>query len=325
MLIGRPEDEQAAIADPGELPRDRRRRRRQQARRGAVPGEAQRRLLADADRRVLLLGDRPLLPPVLEHVLGEPVHELVALQQPEGRQADHSSGSTSPTTAKRESMSQRGAGADHRGRAVGVAVRARLLRPGRRQPRRTSRSGPTRTRGFYREPAGLSTMSDDGPRTASARRASAAVLALRAAPARARAADAAGSSRSSSSHHEHPARQSGARSASAPLASPEALAAEEQRMGLDRPLPERYWTSSPAPSQGDFGRSFKTERPVATDLADRLPATLELALLATLPGAAWSASRSASSPRSSATRSIDHVGAQRSRRSRRRCRSSGSA
>jgi peptide/nickel transport system permease protein len=34
--------------------------------------------------------------------------------------------------------------------------------------------------------------------------------------------------------------------------------------------------------QGDFGQSFKTERPVASDLADRLPATLELALVATI-------------------------------------------
>ena len=34
--------------------------------------------------------------------------------------------------------------------------------------------------------------------------------------------------------------------------------------------------------QGDLGTSFKTERSVATDLADRLPATLELALAATL-------------------------------------------
>jgi peptide/nickel transport system permease protein len=67
-----------------------------------------------------------------------------------------------------------------------------------------------------------------------------------------------------------------------PLASPQALAAEEHRMGLDRPLPERYWTFLTGAVQGDFGTSFKTERPVASDLGDRLPATLELALLATV-------------------------------------------
>jgi peptide/nickel transport system permease protein len=67
-----------------------------------------------------------------------------------------------------------------------------------------------------------------------------------------------------------------------PLATPAALAAEEQRMGLDQPMPERYWGFVSGAVQGDFGESFKTERPVASDLADRLPATLELALVATL-------------------------------------------
>src|SRR5215207_11780713 len=48
-----------------------------------------------------------------------------------------------------------------------------------------------------------------------------------------------------------------------PLASPEALAAEERRMGLDRPLAERYGTFVTGAVQGDLGMSFKTERPVA--------------------------------------------------------------
>jgi peptide/nickel transport system permease protein len=67
-----------------------------------------------------------------------------------------------------------------------------------------------------------------------------------------------------------------------PLASKQALAAEEHRMGLDRPLTARYWTFVSGAVHGDFGTSFKTERPVASDLGARLPATLELALLATL-------------------------------------------
>ena len=67
-----------------------------------------------------------------------------------------------------------------------------------------------------------------------------------------------------------------------PLASEQALKAEEHRMGLDRPLLERYQTFVTGAVQGDFGTSFKTERPVAADLGDRLPATLELALLATV-------------------------------------------
>ena len=65
------------------------------------------------------------------------------------------------------------------------------------------------------------------------------------------------------------------------LASPEAVAAEETRLGLDQPMPERYWNFASGAVQGDFGLSFKTEQPVAADLADRLPATMELALLAT--------------------------------------------
>jgi peptide/nickel transport system permease protein len=67
-----------------------------------------------------------------------------------------------------------------------------------------------------------------------------------------------------------------------PLASKRALAAEEHRMGLDRPLTARYWTFVSGAVHGDFGTSFKTEQPVASDLGQRLPATLELALTATL-------------------------------------------
>jgi len=67
-----------------------------------------------------------------------------------------------------------------------------------------------------------------------------------------------------------------------PFASPAALAAEEKRMGLDRPLEQRYWDFVSGAVRGDLGMSFKTERPVAEDLADRLPATIELALAATL-------------------------------------------
>jgi peptide/nickel transport system permease protein len=67
-----------------------------------------------------------------------------------------------------------------------------------------------------------------------------------------------------------------------PFASPAALKAEEHRMGLDRPLSTRYWHFLSGAVQGNLGESFKTERPVASDLGDRLPATVELALAATL-------------------------------------------
>lgn len=66
------------------------------------------------------------------------------------------------------------------------------------------------------------------------------------------------------------------------FASPAALQAEERRMGLDKPLQERYWHFVSGAVRGDLGQSFKTERPVASDLADRLPATLELALAGTV-------------------------------------------
>jgi peptide/nickel transport system permease protein len=83
-----------------------------------------------------------------------------------------------------------------------------------------------------------------------------------------------------------------------PLATEAALAAEEKRMGLDRPLPERYVTFVTGAVQGDLGMSFKTEQPVATDLGQRIPATLELALAATfvallvgVPFGFWAAAR----------------------------------
>lgn len=66
------------------------------------------------------------------------------------------------------------------------------------------------------------------------------------------------------------------------FATPAALELEEHRMGLDRPLTERYLDFAVGAIQGDLGQSFKTERPVATDLGDRLPATLELAFAATI-------------------------------------------
>jgi peptide/nickel transport system permease protein len=67
-----------------------------------------------------------------------------------------------------------------------------------------------------------------------------------------------------------------------PFASKEALHAEEVRMGLDKSIQERYWNFVSGAVRGDLGTSFKTERPVASDLGDRLPATIELALSATV-------------------------------------------
>lgn len=53
-------------------------------------------------------------------------------------------------------------------------------------------------------------------------------------------------------------------------------------LGLDRPLPVQYAKFVGRALQGDFGRSFYHGRPVAELIGERLPATLELAVLALL-------------------------------------------
>ena len=50
--------------------------------------------------------------------------------------------------------------------------------------------------------------------------------------------------------------------------------------GLDRPLPEQYLRYLSHLARGDLGRSIRTRRPVADDLRDFFPATLELSLAA---------------------------------------------
>jgi peptide/nickel transport system permease protein len=54
------------------------------------------------------------------------------------------------------------------------------------------------------------------------------------------------------------------------------------REGLDRPLPAQYAAFLWDTVRGDLGRSYRTNRPVATDLAEYFPATVELTLLAML-------------------------------------------
>ncbi len=56
----------------------------------------------------------------------------------------------------------------------------------------------------------------------------------------------------------------------------EAIAAIRQRMGLDKPIPVQYGIYLRNLLHGDLGNSWFTGKPVATDLADRAPATLEL-------------------------------------------------
>lgn len=63
-------------------------------------------------------------------------------------------------------------------------------------------------------------------------------------------------------------------------ASPEAIAAARERLGLDRPVLVRYFSYLAGLLRGDFGTSFRTHNPVTQDLASAFPATMELVLFA---------------------------------------------
>jgi len=74
------------------------------------------------------------------------------------------------------------------------------------------------------------------------------------------------------------------------------IAAFRAEYHLDRPLPEQYATYVVGLLHGDLGRSIRTRRAVADDLADSFPATLELSfaalavsLLVGIPAGIWSA------------------------------------
>src|SRR5262245_44127677 len=73
-----------------------------------------------------------------------------------------------------------------------------------------------------------------------------------------------------------------------PMSTPEQRQALMRHYGLDRPLWAQYRTYLGGGRQGDFGPSFTTSQPVATDRRRSFPATLELTtaaiLLATLVG-----------------------------------------
>lgn len=66
--------------------------------------------------------------------------------------------------------------------------------------------------------------------------------------------------------------------------NPEVIAAAKARWGLDKSLPEQYVIYVGNLLTGDLGTSFRTKQPVAQDLLERLPATLELVIAAMLLG-----------------------------------------
>src|ERR687885_252729 len=63
---------------------------------------------------------------------------------------------------------------------------------------------------------------------------------------------------------------------------PEIVAAFRAKWGLDRPLYEQYFSFVGNLARGDLGTSINTRRPVATDVSQFLPATIELSTVSIL-------------------------------------------
>jgi peptide/nickel transport system permease protein len=81
-------------------------------------------------------------------------------------------------------------------------------------------------------------------------------------------------------------------------ARPELIERVRQEYGLDKPVVVRYVDWAGDALHGDFGRSLRTNQPVTEALSERLPVTLQLAVMAQLlalafavPFGAWSAWR----------------------------------
>ncbi len=66
-----------------------------------------------------------------------------------------------------------------------------------------------------------------------------------------------------------------------PYATTERIAEVRRQLGLDKPLYIQYYRYIWNVLQGDFGTSWRTSQPVLNDIAQRLPATIELVLGAT--------------------------------------------
>jgi len=66
------------------------------------------------------------------------------------------------------------------------------------------------------------------------------------------------------------------------MEDPVIVASFRQQWGLDRPLWEQYLVYLANIARGDLGKSIKTHRPVLEDLKQFLPASIELAIGATI-------------------------------------------
>lgn len=85
------------------------------------------------------------------------------------------------------------------------------------------------------------------------------------------------------------------------MADAESIEATRVKLGLDKPMPQQFIMYVGDLLQGDLGQSVGTGRPVLTDLAERLPASLELTLsalvlscLIAVPLGVWAAVRQGS-------------------------------
>lgn len=71
-----------------------------------------------------------------------------------------------------------------------------------------------------------------------------------------------------------------ARAAAGPNAPADVVETKRAELGLDRPLVTQYTAYLADLAHGDLGESVVTRRPVTSDVLDRLPASIELCLLA---------------------------------------------
>jgi peptide/nickel transport system permease protein len=63
-------------------------------------------------------------------------------------------------------------------------------------------------------------------------------------------------------------------------ATPKLVAEYNQKYGLNRPIPVQYWDQLQAWAHLDFGQSISDHRSVLTEIGERFPATVELAIAA---------------------------------------------
>lgn len=70
------------------------------------------------------------------------------------------------------------------------------------------------------------------------------------------------------------------------MGNEEVVKAAEARWGLDKSLPQQYVLYVKNLFKGDLGTSFRTKQSVTSDLGERIPATLELAIAAMIFGGA---------------------------------------